>query len=187
MAWLQLKRWGWLGPLIAFAIGGIWLWNYAAVGSPIATALNNDPRNPKGGLTAHFAEYLDPSRLVLDLRADAAGISCVDVMRMLFTAGRTTSAWRFDEIILSRRGKRTYLLTGSYFREMGVEYLAGENPIYLMRTFPENVRRLDGTSAFQTWEGGLLGVLGNQMNDLNEFCHSWIGADKADFLSKHGL
>lgn len=184
MAWLKLRHWTWLVLLIGFVVGSIWLWNYAAVGAGVESALDKDKRNPKGVLTAHFAGYLDPSRLVLDLRVNPAGISCLDVMRVLFTAGRATASLRFDEIILSRRGKRVYLISGSYFRELGVEYLSGENPIYLMRTFPENVTGLDGTRAFPTWQGGWLGVLGNQMKDLNEFCRVWIGSDEADPLPK---
>lgn len=47
--------------------------------------------------------------------------------------------------------------------------------IYLIRTFPENVKNLDGSPAFSTWEGGLLGVTNRQMEDFNAFMRQWVG------------
>lgn len=55
---------------------------------------------------------------------------------------------------------------------MGVEY-GTQNPVYTMRTFPENLYRPDGTAAFGTWTGGLFGVLGKQMEDFIEFHKQW--------------
>ena len=46
-----------------------------------------------------------------------------------------------------------------------------------MRTFPENVYRPDGARAFDSWTGGVLGVLGKQMEDFNEFHKQWYIED----------
>jgi len=48
-----------------------------------------------------------------------------------------------------------------------------QNPVYTMRTFPQNVYALDGSPAFETWSGGLLGVLGKQLEDFSEFHKQW--------------
>ena len=59
-----------------------------------------------------------------------------------------------------------------YFRELGKEY-DFQNPIYTARTFPENVYTLDGEKAFPSWTGGLIGVMGKQMEDFAEFHKQW--------------
>lgn len=56
---------------------------------------------------------------------------------------------------------------------MDKEYADGQNPIYLIRTLPEQMYRPDGTSAFGSRSGGLLGVFGGQMKDVNEFGRAW--------------
>jgi len=42
-----------------------------------------------------------------------------------------------------------------------------------MRTFPENLLKPDGSRAYQTWTGGLLGVVGKQVEDFNDFHRQW--------------
>ncbi len=42
-----------------------------------------------------------------------------------------------------------------------------------MRTFPENLLRPDGSHAYPTWTGGLIGVAGKQVEDFNDFHRQW--------------
>ena len=42
---------------------------------------------------------------------------------------------------------------------------------------PENVHNLDGSAAFQTRDGGLLYVVGAQMDDFTEFHKKWWAND----------
>ncbi|MNU11538.1 hypothetical protein D3C72_2594780 [compost metagenome] len=51
--------------------------------------------------------------------------------------------------------------------------------MYTIRTFPQNVWKLDGTAAYETWTGGMLGVLSKQMEDVNQFAKDWFIADLA--------
>jgi len=51
--------------------------------------------------------------------------------------------------------------------------------VYTIRTFPQNVRKLDGTPAYETWSGGMLGVLSRQREDVNQFARDWFIADLA--------
>ena len=54
-----------------------------------------------------------------------------------------------------------------------------QNPVYTLRSLPQNVYNLDGTQAFSTWTGGLIGVVGKQMEDLSEFHKQWYINDLA--------
>ncbi|MEX1366005.1 MAG: hypothetical protein AB1Z98_22955 [Nannocystaceae bacterium] len=48
----------------------------------------------------------------------------------------------------------------------------------------QKVRRLDGSRAFEQWEGGVLGVLNEQMQDLRQLHQQWylgdLGIEPAD-------
>jgi hypothetical protein len=46
-----------------------------------------------------------------------------------------------------------------------------------MRTFSENVFKLDGTAAYPKWTGGLLGVLSKELGQFNEFHKAWYIED----------
>ena len=49
-----------------------------------------------------------------------------------------------------------------------------QNPVYTLRTLPENIRNLDGTHPYGTWTGGWLGVTSRQMEDLKQFSNDWF-------------
>ena len=72
--------------------------------------------------------------------------------------------------------KEKFFLKGGYFNKIGTEYIF-QNSFYTLRKLPENVCLLDGSPAFSTWSGGLLGVVGKQMDDLNEFHERWYISD----------
>ena len=71
-----------------------------------------------------------------------------------------------------QEGNVKFKITGSYFKKIGQEY-SFQNPLYTMRTFPENVINPDGTSAYSTWTGGILGVTEKQLEDFNELNKKW--------------
>ena len=52
-------------------------------------------------------------------------------------------------------------------RNLG-QRLKTENPSYLLRTVPAYGHKLDGSKAYNTWTGGILGVMGKQMKDLSD-------------------
>ena len=65
-----------------------------------------------------------------------------------------------------------FVLEGDYFQTLGKEY-GTQNPVYTMRTFPEKLYSPDGQRAFGRWSGGLLGIVGKQMEDFTEFHKQW--------------
>jgi hypothetical protein len=81
--------------------------------------------------------------------------------------------WTFEKVVLARAGTPVFLVKGAEFSTIGAEFGAGQNPVYLIRTLPEKLFRPSGEAAFGRWQGGLLGVLGKQMEDANEAARQW--------------
>lgn len=146
----------------------------ALVGNPVSSALDADSRNSGFTIHAHYGYYVDPSTLVLDL-SEASHASAIDLFRGIFQSadalhgrGRT-----FRSVVLANRRKEVFLMDGGKFDELGSEFANGENPVYMVRTLPENLLLPDGTQAFGKWEGGVLGVLTRQMTDVSEAARAW--------------
>lgn len=110
--------------------------------------------------------------LVIDLRHVGELAAPVDVMRVLFQSADALRNSQFKRVVLAYKGQDKFYLEGSFFQTLGREYET-QNPAYSLRTFPENVKRLDGTPAYGTWTGGWLGVMSKQMEDLAKFGKDW--------------
>ena len=140
---------------------------------PVVITLAKDDRNSTITLLAHFGYYLDPTTLTLDLWG-AGEASTTDLTRVLFQIAASRTDWpQVRRVTLSRRGRPVFIFLGEDFSEIGRLFQAGENPIYLMRTLPERLYRPSGERAFESWQGGLLGVVAKQMDDLNDFGQAW--------------
>ena len=161
-------------PALAFLL--VWSLNYLLVGRVVQTKLNQDPRNRVYSLKAHYANYVQTSTLVLDLqKLDNA--APVDVFRALFQSAEAlhASGRSFDRVVLARDGVSVFIIKGEDFSRIGAEFGANQNPVYLIRTLPEKLYRPTGEAAFGRWEGGMLGVLGKQIEDANEAARQWAG------------
>jgi hypothetical protein len=159
-------------PALAFLV--IWSLNHMLVGRPVERKLSQDPRNSGYSLSAHYRYYIDPNTLVLDLRR-VESAAPVDLFRALFQAAEAMHevGRSFDRVVLARAGTPVFLMKGDDLSTIGAEFAAGQNPVYLIRTLPEKLYRLDGEAAFGRWEGGLLGVLGKQLEDANKAAQQW--------------
>ena len=164
--------------LIAGVIG-LFTVNYSMLGKPMEDVLKSDPRNSGIRMEAHYGNYIIPSVLVLDVKEVSNEKSPADVFRVLLQYASEIQKVEFETVNLNSKGKTKFILKGSYFRELGEEY-DFQNPVYTMRTFPENVYALDGTKAFPSWTGGLLGVAGKQIDDFTEFHKQWYIDDLKD-------
>jgi hypothetical protein len=132
--------------------------------------LRSDPRN--SGVLVSVLVRDGGSTLVYNLTSVAPTNSMSDVFRVFLQFASTEKDRDFKSVELSARGRPKFLLAGSYFKLLGQEF-GTQNPIYTIRTFPENVTRMDGSHAFPTWTGGWLGVSSKQMTDFNEFHQQW--------------
>ena len=155
----------------------VWALNFVLVQRPVSAALDADSRNAGYVLSAHYSFYVNPSTLVLDLRtiSEAAPI---DLFRGLFqtAAALSESGRRFERVVLARRGDAVFQIKGDDFDQLGREFKGGQNPVFLLRTLPAKLHRPSGEAAFGQWEGGLLGVVGKQMEDLTAAGRSWAGS-----------
>ena len=143
---------------------------------PANSVLNEDSRNAGVDTWIHYEYFINPGTLVIDLRDVDLDKSTTDVFRVLFKIAEKFEGRNFNKVYLSSKGTKKFYIQGAYFEELGTSY-SYQNPIYLLRTFPENTFLLDGTKAYSTWTGGALGVMNKQMEDLNELAQDWFMED----------
>lgn len=165
-----------LGTVLASSAALVGSINYLTLQHPLRHVLRGDPRNRGISARAHYDRYLLPSTLVLDLRSVSGANSQADVFRVLLQYAESQKEREFKRVLLAHRGKAKFMLKGSYFAQLGSEYDT-QNPVYTMRTFCENLYNLDGSPAYGTWTGGLIGVLGKQMDDFGDFHKRWYFND----------
>ena len=158
------------------AVAGLSGVNYVMLGAPLADVLESDPRNSGIDIRAHYGNYVLPTTLVLNLVAVGVESAPADVFRVLLQYASRLQENEFEAVHLSFLGETKFLLKGAYFRELGLEY-GSQNPVYTMRTFPENAYTENWEAAFPTWSGGLIGVVGKQMEDFSEFHRQWYIED----------
>lgn len=121
---------------------------------------------------AYYRYGVLPSSIVLDLRDVGPESSAARTIGGLVDFAENLSDREFDEVVLAWRGEARFILGGDDFREMG-RTASYQNPIFTIRTLPEKLRRPDGSRAFSVWTGGMIGVLGAQMDDVNDFAGRW--------------
>jgi hypothetical protein len=130
-----------------------------------------------GAQTAVYRrDLLGGNDIVFDVQSVSGEMSMADMTRRLLKTADALKRSEFKRVYLAYHGQEKFYFEGSYFKQVGEEY-GSENPIYTLRTMPENVHNLDGSPAFETWTGGLLGVLGQQMDDVNQFHRKWWAND----------
>ena len=152
--------------------------NYFSLQSEMDAVLKEDSRNNGVQVSVRFSHYVERSILVYDLKALGPTNSMADVFRVLLQFSHSVNSREFTSVELAFRGKTKFLLTGRCFRKFGEEY-GSQNPVYTMRTFSENVFKRNGSPAYPTWTGGLIGVLGKDMEQFNDFHKQWYLSDLA--------
>ncbi|PKH31443.1 hypothetical protein [Shewanella sp. ALD9] len=155
--------------LVVLSLG---LWNYFTLQKNVSDLIKSDDRNEGISVIVHFEWFVNPSVIVFDIRDVESNKSLMDVSRVLLQLSEKLKDSDYQKVILSFKGRSKFLLEGAFFKETGMEY-GIQNPVYTLRSLPQNVYNLDGTKAFPTWTGGLIGVLGKQMEDLTAFHEQW--------------
>lgn len=150
--------------------------NYFMLMGPLQDVIKRDQRNAGISAVAHYRYYVDPSVVIFDLREVADQKAPVDVMRVFFQFADVLQKRQYDRVVLAFRGTGKFQMEGDYFKKLGTEFQT-QNPVYTMRTLPQNLYRMDGSPAFQTWTGGMLGVLSKQMEDFVQFHLQWYAGD----------
>lgn len=148
---------------------------------PAWNAVRADERNANLTMVTHLRYGVDPNTAVVDLVSIGDGSSMLDVTRALLQSAHALKDRTFSEVHLAYRGRSRFILPGSDFKQMGEEY-GPQNPVYTIRTMPEKLRRPDGSRAFDTWTGGVLGVLGRQMEDVKALHMEWYLREAGYFV-----
>lgn len=113
-----------------------------------------------------------PDSIVFDLRHVGWDASGALILGRFFAFAEEFKDREFREVRLAYKGRTKFILDGDDFREIGQEN-SWQNPVYTIRTFPEKLRKPDGTRAYSSWSGGMLGVLNAQMGNVNEITRDW--------------
>ena len=146
--------------------------NPSELQNPMDRLLEEDHRNTGMRVSVYYSSPIDSSVVMYDLRDVPGSCSRADVFRVLLQFADRMQHKHFNEVRLCYQGKLKFTIPGSYFSRIGREYTS-QNPVYTMRTFPENLLTKDGHRAYPEWEGGVFGVLERQMRDFNGFHDKW--------------
>jgi len=143
----------------------------------IDEVIQNDPRNEGIEVSAYYGDK--QSTLVFNHINISGDKSAVDVFRLFLQFAEKVKDYKFNKVELAFRKEVIFFINGDYFSKLGEEF-STQNPVYTMRTFPENLKKPDGENAYPKWEGGLLGITSKQMEDFSDFHRQWY----IDQLSK---
>lgn len=165
--------------LAIFCFPIVFAFNYLMLQKPLREVIDNDYRNAGIDLTAHYGNYVSPTILVININQIDRDKAPMDVFRVLLQFAEKLRDKDFDTVELSSKGVLKFTLKGRYFNQLGTQY-SSQNPVYTIRTFPENVYKPDGQRAFSSWSGGLIGVVGKQMQDFSNFSEEWYINDMSN-------
>lgn len=164
--------------VIVLAFFGVLAFNYFAVAQPLHRVLTSDPRNQVVTASAHFDEWISWNTLMFDITDISGSAREIDVFRTFLQYAQAMKGKHFDKVILACRGTKKFTLDGNYFQKLGQEY-ESQNPMYTIRTFPTHLTAMDGSKPFAEYVGGVLGVLGKEMEQFTEFNAQWYMRDMA--------
>lgn len=136
------------------------------------SVLKADSRNDGISVWVHYSWWLNPREITYDLREISGDNSTADVTRILLQFSEKLKDRKYNKVILSYEGKSKFYFTGEYFQTIGQEY-EFQNPVYTLRTMPENIYTFDDELKYGKWTGGWIGVMGKQFEDLNSFAQDW--------------
>ena len=102
----------------------------------------------------------------LDLNDNAA-----DVFHNFLTVCKFLQTRSFGTLFLANNGKTKFQIDGDYAREIGKKYAAEESIGFIFRTFPSNVKTIDGKQRFTS-----SGTTADYEN-LNTFHNEWYKND----------
>ena len=157
---------------IILVISFLVIFNYINLQSSIYDLIEKDSRNNGVQIYAHYDYFINPNIINLNFWNIDDDKSMADIDRILFQFAELLKDKSYEKVIFSYHFNKKFFIKGDYFKKIGEEF-SSQNPIYLIRTFPENVYKMDGSKAFSTWTGGLFGVVGEQMEDHNDFHKGW--------------
>jgi len=144
----------------------------AALQSVYDGVIKADDRNKGVQASAYYRDPFGTSVLVFDVKDVAGHNSRGDVFRVLIDFAESLKDKPLRSVELACLGKTRFTMDGSYFKKLGEERRT-QNPIYTIRTLPENLKTPDGEQAYPEWTGGMLGVVNQQMEEFGDVHEKW--------------
>ena len=167
-----MKKLFWtIGSIVIITIG-VYIFNFVTLIQPTMSIVNEDSRNDGISLDVHYKFYVIPNVLEINLKNVPSDKAPADIFRVFLQTSSALKDKNFDKVELKFKGTLKFILNGDYYRQLGSEF-EDQNPMYTMRTLPENLYNPNGEPSYSKWEGGMLGVLGKQMEDFNDFNKKW--------------
>lgn len=158
--------------ILLLAVSSVIAANLFLVTLPTYQRLSTDPRNAKVSVFSYLRWGVDTSTLVIDLWSVDGEASMADVDRSLLDIAAALKDRNFTRVQLAHRASVRFQMTGIYFKTLGTER-DWQNPVYTIRTMPENMKTPEGLPAFSQWTGGWLGVVNKQMEDHHSLHRRW--------------
>jgi hypothetical protein len=151
---------------ILVVVYGVYGLNNLQLQSKMDFVILMDSRNKGVEVEVYYESPFNYRVIVYDMKGVSGDKSFADVFRVFL---------QFAERMRdSDLGRVKYILMGEDFKLVGLQYSLGENPVYIVRTFPEKLLLPNGRNAFPKWEGGLLAVTAKQLEDFNTFMKTWL-------------
>ena len=124
----------------------------------------------------YYDQYLSTEDVVFDFRGvTGPAVRRIDPVHLLLQFGHKLDETGFRRLILARDGRKLMYIERTDLRELTREYTYG-NPVWSFNHLPERLKAMSGGNAYSRWEGGWLGVLEKQTEDLNQFIADWTGS-----------
>ena len=124
---------------------------------------------------AHYAYWVDPTSITIDLVSASSSARKVDIDFGLFAIAEAFREREFDTIHLARWAGTRFLMSGYNFALIGRRSFGGQGNMFLVGALPSMLRYPSGSAAFGEWTGGWIGVMGKQLEDHESFIRQWIG------------
>lgn len=118
--------------------------------------------------------YTAAGNIVFDVRACKGDSRLIDPLHLLMQFGYKIKDTPIAYLSIASGGEEVYRLEKSDLDELARQYELGAR-IWAFDHWPERLKKPTGERAFESWSGGLLGVMKGQMEDLNEALRAWIG------------
>lgn len=123
----------------------------------------------------YYASAFSKDDVVFDFQdVNSGSVRRIDPVHLLLQFGHRMESAPMRRLILARGGERLFYLHADDVQELAHEYTFG-NPMWAFNHLPERVITLQDTHAYGQWEGGWLGVLQRQTEDVNRFIRDWTG------------
>ncbi len=106
--------------------------------------------------------------ITIDLRKVKGGCRRIDPIHLILQLTGKLKDYKISYLILACQGKEKYRITKSDVDRLALNYDNDARGWSFMH-LPELLLRPDGTHPFGTWEGGFLGVMSHQIEDLSTF------------------